>query len=91
MDKILSARLDETVVDELNRVTKRRGITKKQFLEEAIREHAGRGEAGDATDVWAETCGAWQRRESPRTTIRKARRAFNAATTRHHRQGARSR
>ena len=91
MDKILSARLDETVVDELSRVTKQRGITKKQFLEEAIRAHAGHTEGGSTADVWTETCGAWQRRESPRTTIRLARTAFNATMTRHHRQGSRSR
>ena len=91
MDKVLSARLDETVVDELSRVTKRRGITKKQFLEEAIRAHAGRSEAGAASDVWAETCGMWKRREAPRTTIRRARNALNATITRHHRQGSRSR
>ena len=85
MDKVVSARLDETVVDELNRVTKQRGITKKRFLEEAIRIHAAQGEGGPAADVWAETCGAWRRRESPLTTIRRARAAFKAAMVRHHR------
>ena len=92
MDKVLSARLDETVVDELDRATKRRGITKKQFLEEAIRLHAGRAESGEAADVWADTCGAWRRRESPRTTIRTVRAVFNEAMLRRHRrQGPRRR
>ena len=58
MDKVLSARVDETVLDELNRATKQRGITKKQFLEEAIRGHAGQGESPLAPDIWTETCGA---------------------------------
>jgi hypothetical protein len=91
MDKVLSARLDETVVDELTRVTKRRGITKKRFLEEAIRKHAARSAGEDAEDVWTETCGAWSRREPVRTTIRRARRATNAAMTRHHRHTTRRR
>lgn len=91
MDKVVSTRLDETVVDELNRATKRRGITKKQFLEEAIRVHAGRSKGKTEQDVWEETCGAWRRREPPSTTIRRARTAFNATMTRHRRQGAQDR
>lgn len=91
MDKVLSARLDETVVDELNRATKRRGITKKQFLEEAIRAHVGQRKGKTAKDVWGETCGTWRRREPAPATIRRARTAFNATMTRHHRQGTPSR
>lgn len=82
MDKILSARLDEAVVDELERACKKLGTTKKQFLEEAIRQRAA-SLAVEAPDVWAETCGAWVRREAPETTIRQARRAFEQSMTRH--------
>jgi predicted transcriptional regulator len=82
--KALSIHLDETVVEELNRVSKHLGITKKQFLEEAIRQQASRAVEGERRDVWAETCGAWRRRESPRTTIRRARRTFEASVARHH-------
>ena len=58
MDKIFSTRLDEAVLDELNRVTRRLGVTKRRFLEEAIRLRADQaGTTGDA-DVWAETLGA---------------------------------
>lgn len=91
MDKVFSTRLDETVVNELSRVSKRLGITKKQFLEEAIRQQVSRMAEGEILDVWAETCGVWKRRESPRTTIRKARRAFEASAARHHRRQKRSR
>ena len=82
MDKILSARLDEAVVDELERACKKLGTTKKQFLEEAIRQRAATL-SGDGPDVWAETCGAWVRREAPETTIRRARRAVERSMTRH--------
>jgi hypothetical protein len=91
MDKVLSARVDETVLDELDRVTKRRGITKKQFLEEAILGHAGSTDAAAVPDVWTETCGTWRRREAGSTTIRRVRQAFNASMTRHHRGRDRSR
>jgi hypothetical protein len=91
MDKVVSARLDETVVDELNRATKRRGVTKKEFLEGAIRVYAAQDEGEAGMDVWAETCGTWRRREAPQATIRRARAAFNATMTRHHRRPPRRR
>jgi hypothetical protein len=91
MDKVFSTRLDETVVNELSRVSKRLGITKKQFLEEAIRQQVSRMAEGEILDVWTETCGVWKRRESPHTTIRKARRAFEASVARHHQRQKRSR
>jgi Ribbon-helix-helix protein, copG family len=84
VDKVLSARLEESVIDELDRACKRLGTTKKQFLEEAIRQRAAavRGATGD---VWDDTSGAWVRREAPETTIRRARRTFESAMARHRR------
>ena len=86
MTKALSIRLDEAAVDALDRAAKRLGISKRQFLEEAIHQQASRMTADGNRDVWAETCGGWERRESPRVTIRKARQAFEASTLRHHRR-----
>lgn len=83
MDRVLSARVDETVLEELNRATKQRGITKKQFLEEAIRDHAARTGAASGPDVWTETCGLWQCPESVPTTIRRARTALESSMRRH--------
>ncbi len=85
MDKIFSTRLDEAVLDELNRVTRRLGVTKRRFLEEAIRLRADQsGTTGDA-DVWAETLGAWRRRESAPAIIARARREFRRSFQRRHR------
>ncbi len=83
MDKVLSARLDQTVVDELARMSRQLGISKKQLLEEAIRLRAKRAGAS-RNDVWSETCGLWRRRETPAATVRRVRRAFEAAMQRHH-------
>jgi hypothetical protein len=74
--KVLSARLDEAVVAELGRMVRRLGMTEKQFLEEAIRLRSRQADNAENQDVWADTLGAWKRREKPETTIRKARRAF---------------
>lgn len=89
MDKIFSARLDEAALDEMERVTRELGITKRQFLEEAIRLRAGKNAEG-RPDVWAETLGAWDRQEKPATTIRSARAAFRRSFERHH-KGTRAR
>lgn len=91
MQKIFSARLDEAALDELDRVTRKLRISKRQFLEDAIHERA-RALAGDAADdVWADTLGAWRRDEAPETTIRRARRAFRRTFVRRHASYARVR
>jgi hypothetical protein len=83
MDKVFSTRLDEALLDQLNRACRRLGISKKQFLQEAIRLRTIGARAGGDSDIWAETCGAWRRGEPPATTIRRARRAFAASMARH--------
>ena len=82
MDKVLSARLDQTVVDELARLSRQLGISKKQLLEEAIRLRAKRT-ATSTNDVWSETCGLWRRHEAPPKTVRRVRRVFETAMQRH--------
>jgi hypothetical protein len=84
MDKVFSTRIDEAAIDEMERITRRLGMTKKKFLEEAIQLQAQRLGAGSGPDVWAETSGAWQRREPPAATVRRARKAFRKAFERRH-------
>jgi hypothetical protein len=74
MDRVLTARIDPKILDELNEVTRRLGISKKRFLEEAIRLRAAQEEC--RPDVWAETAGAWERDESPEETIEAIRESF---------------
>jgi hypothetical protein len=90
MQKVFSARLDESVLNEMERATRERRMTKRRFLEEAIRLRAAQLRGEDDRDVWAETLGAWQRNERPETSVRAARRAFQRSITRHHR-GTRAR
>lgn len=86
MQKIFSARLDEAVLNELERATQKLRLSKRAFLEDAIREHAAALLEAEDGDVWAETLGAWRRREQPETTIRRARRAFRETFSRRHRR-----
>lgn len=85
MQKVFSTRLDESVLDEMERVTRRLRITKRRFLEEAIHRQAMELSGQEGSDVWTETLGAWRRREKPETTIRRAREAFRAGFERRHR------
>jgi hypothetical protein len=84
MQKIFSARLDEAALDEMDRVTRRLRMSKRQFLEEAIHLRARTLTAEDSADVWSETLGAWRRPEQPETTIRRARQAFRRTFERRH-------
>ena len=84
MDKVFSARVDEAVLDEMNRVARRLRITKRQFLEEAIRSRAQQLSRDEDADIWAETLGAWNRKESAAALIRTARRRFQRSFERHH-------
>ncbi len=72
MDKVLSTRLDEKVIAELEWAVKKLGISKKQFLEQAITEkveqdrHAAEQNREAFETALAETFGLWSDR--PGTT-----------------------
>lgn len=91
MDKVFSARLDEGAIQEMTRVAKRLGMTKKEFLESAIRLRAQHLDAQSGTDLWEETSGAWVREEAITGTRVRAREAFEASFRRHHARRARTR
>lgn len=84
MDRIFSTRIDESAIDILERTTRQLRISKKRFIEEAIRLRA-QSLPGGGKDVWAETAGAWSREETPAVTVKHARRHFRNAFERHHR------
>ena len=84
MQKIFSTRLEEATLEELERATRQLGMSKRQFLEEAIQLRAQALGRTAHDDVWTETLGAWRRAGSPRTTIRQARAAFRQSFERHH-------
>ncbi len=90
MQKIFSARLEEATLNELDRATRKLRMSKRQFLEEAIRLRVDRLAEDDQADVWAETLGAWQRAEPGATTIRRSRRTVQRGFERHHQRRATS-
>ena len=85
MDKIFSARLDESVLAEMDHVVHHHHMTKKKFLEEAIHAKAQELEKETEKNIWEETRGAWKRKESPAETVRKAKESFRRAYQKHSR------
>lgn len=88
MNRVLSVRLDEAAIEDARRVSKRLGLTMKEFLESAIRLRAREIEQTVGTDVWQETCGAWARDETVTDAGSRSRKALEASFSRHHRRRA---
>ena len=84
MDKILSARVDESVIHEIGALATQMGTTKKAIIEEAVHLYGEKVRSGEV-DVFERTLGAWSRKESPHRTVAQVRRAFRGSMGRHHR------
>lgn len=69
MDHVISARLDQAVVDQIARLALTLGTTRKAVIEQAVRDYAAKVAPTDAPDAFEATSGAWARDESPEATI----------------------
>ena len=83
MDKILSARVDETTIQKIGLLAQKLKKTKKAVIEEAIRSYADQSTSGQAIDILDQTCGAWNRPESPQETVSWVREGFRKSMERH--------
>ncbi|MCJ7784209.1 MAG: hypothetical protein MUP41_09765 [Desulfobacterales bacterium] len=83
MDKILSTRVDESVVNRIGSLARRLRMSKKKIIETAIEKYATQVDEEQDFDVFEHTCGVWRRRESARETVVKARKAFHRSMHRH--------
>jgi hypothetical protein len=64
MDKIMSTRMDETVIQHIGLLAKRLGTSKK-----AVRYYAEKIDAEQGFDALAHTFGSWQRDKSAAETV----------------------
>jgi len=69
MDKIMSTRIDEAVIQYIGMLAKRLGTSKKAVLENAVRHYVEKIEAEQGFDVLTQTFGSWQRVESAAETV----------------------
>ena len=83
MDKVLSARVDESVVSKIAVLARELHTTKKRIIEGAIALFAEKVEADHKVDLLDLTFGAWTRDETPESTVSRSRRAFSDSMARH--------
>ena len=82
MDKILSARIDDSKLRVLDELSKRLHKSKKSILEEAIEQYA-RDKKDEGFDILKETSGCWNRKESAAETAEKIRSRFSKSFSRY--------
>ena len=70
MDKIMSTRMDEAVIQYIGMLARKLGTSKKAVLENAVRLYAEKIEAEQGLDVFSHTFGSWQRDESTGETVK---------------------
>lgn len=85
MDKIISARIDESIAIRITTLAQQLHTSKKRVIEDAIRSYATTVEKGLDSDVFEQTSGAWARKESGDQLVRKAREAFRRSMRRNRR------
>ena len=84
-DKVLSTRLDESIVRQIGNLAQRMGTSKKHIIERAVLELTERIEGEQGTSIMRQTSGAWSRKERPQQTVEKARAVFRASLDRRRR------
>ncbi|MCD6585474.1 MAG: hypothetical protein J7K96_06920 [Desulfobacteraceae bacterium] len=84
MDKILSSRVDEAVIQQVGILARELNTSKKAVIESAIRLYSEQTGLGEKIDVFENTCGAWKRSETPEESISRTRLVFNKSIERHH-------
>jgi len=76
MDRIISARIDESAANRIGALARRLGTSKKEIIERAIEMYAAQVDQDKESDVFEQTCGAWSRKESAAGIMKTARKAF---------------
>ena len=83
MDKVLSARVDETVVNNIGSLARRLHTSKKNIIERAIELYAAQVNREQEFDVFEQTFGAWRRTESAEQLVEASRKAIRDSIQRH--------
>ena len=83
VDKILSTRVEGSVIQKLNMMTDVLSTTKKAVVEKAILALLKQVELEKNLDVLDITFGAWQRKESVDETVQHGRKCFQKSMARH--------
>ena len=82
MERIVSARLNESVAQLLDSLSRELHLTKKKILEDALLQYCEKLE--HSPDLFEMTCGIWRRNETATELHQRTRAAFEASVRRHH-------
>jgi len=83
MERIMSTRIDESVVDLIDRIAREKKLTKKRIIEEAVKNLWQKIKGEKELDIFQDSFGAWKRDEPVGETVLKSRMAFNQSMERH--------
>jgi predicted transcriptional regulator len=83
MDKILSARVSESVIQRIGSLARQLQTSKKRIIENAVHNYADQIDRDNQFDVLEQTCGAWRRKESAGRIVRETREKFRKSMERH--------
>ena len=79
MDKVLSVRVDGTVILRIGVLAKQLHTSKKKTIENAVGMYAARIDEEQESDLLEQTSGAWRRDEPAGQLVGKARDAFRTS------------
>lgn len=85
MDKIMSTRLDEAVIQQIGMLAKKLNTTKKAVIENAVQHFVKEIEAEQDIDLLVQTWGSWKREESAAETVQKVRQKMRRSQERYKR------
>lgn len=83
MDKIFSARVDESIVHKIQLLAQSLHTSKKNIIESAILLYTREFQKKGDVDPWKYSFGAWERKESARQLVDKFRLTFDQSVKRH--------
>ncbi len=83
MEKNFSTRLDESVIQRIDYLSETLGTSKKSIIEKAVTFYSSQIEQEKNHNWLDQTCGAWDRDETPEETINSIRKSFHKSMTRH--------
>ena len=83
MDKILSTRIDESVVHAIDVLAKSLHTSKKSVIETAVRLYAQNIDKNKNIDIFKMTSGAWHRKETAAELVKKSKKVFQQSMSRH--------
>ena len=85
MDRIFSARIDDAVYQKITDLSIKMHTTKKDVIEKAICLLGQIYEQEKETNAFDETCGIWERDETPEETVAQVRNLFRESMMRNRR------